>query len=110
MTKTAGTVIREGDKLKGASNYYVWAFKMRTILRREGQWAITETEQSHAVFPVTIDGEVMTEAQLKQKKTLACRLILLSVADDLVDLVAETSDPAVVWKTLKEQFNFGDQS
>ena len=110
MIETTGTVIREGDKLKGASNYYVWALKMRAILRGEGQWAITETEQLHAVFPITIDGEVMTEAQLKRKKTLACRLILLSVADDLVDLVVETSDPAIAWKTLKEQFNSGDQS
>ena len=56
------------------------------------------------MFPVTIDGEA------KQKKTLACYLILLSVSDDLIDLVAETSDPAVVWKTLKEQFNSKDQS
>ena len=110
MSETAGMIIREGDKLKGASNYYVWALKMRAILRGEGQWAITETEQLHAVFPITIDGEVMTEAQLKRKKILACCLILLSVADDLVDLVAETSDPAIAWKTLKEQFNSGDQS
>ena len=52
----------------------------------------------------------MTEAQLKKRKTLACRLILLSVSDDLIDLIAEHSDPAVAWKTLKDQFNSGDQS
>ena len=52
----------------------------------------------------------MTEAQLKRNKTLACRLILLSVADDLIDLIAEHSDPAIAWKTLKDQFNSRDQS
>ena len=45
-----------------------------------------------------------------KKKILACRLILLSVTDDLVDLVAEHIDPAIAWKALKEQFNSGDQS
>ena len=37
-------------------------------------------------------------------------MILLSVSDDLIDLIAEHSDPALAWKTLKEQFNSGDQS
>ena len=110
MTETTTIAFREGDKLKGSSNYYVWALKMRAMFRAEGQWAITETVQIHTVFPVTLDGEAMTEAQLKRKKTLACRLILLSVANDLIDLIAEHSDPAVVWKTLKDQFNSGDQS
>ena len=107
MTETA---FREGDKLKGSSNYYVWALKIRAMLHAEGQWAITEIEQTHIVFPVTLDSEAMTEAQLKRKKILACRLILLSVADDLIDLIVEHSDPAIVWKTLKDQFNLGDQS
>ena len=52
----------------------------------------------------------MTEAQLKKRKTLACRLILLSVSDDLIDLIAEHSDPAMAWKTLKDEFNSRDQS
>ena len=37
-------------------------------------------------------------------------MILLSISDDLIDLIAEHSDPALAWKTLKEQFNLGDQS
>ena len=62
------------------------------------------------MFPVTIDSEAMTEAQLRRKKTLACCLILLSVTNDLIDLIVEHSDPAIAWKTLKDQFNSGDQS
>lgn len=110
MSESSNVAFREGDKLKGLSNYYVWALKMRAVLRAEGQWAITEEEQSPTAFPVTIDGEALTEPQLKKKKMLAFRLLLLSVSDDLVDMIAEHSDPAKAWKTLKDQFHSGDQS
>ena len=110
MAENLNISFRENDKLKGSSNYYVWALKMRAVLQGEGQWTITETEQRPQTFPVTIDGEQLTEAKLMKKKILACRLILLSVTDDLVDLVAEHIDPAIAWKALKEQFNSGDQS
>ena len=110
MTDSNNAIFKKGNKLKGSSNYYVWALKMRAILRAEGQWAVTETQQMPTIFPVTIDNEAMTEAQLKKRKTLACRLILLSVSDDLIDLIGEHSDPALAWKTLKDQFNSGDQS
>ena len=106
----SSNMFRESDKLKGSSNYYVWALKMRAMLRAEGQWNITETEQQPDSYPVTIEGEAMTEIQLKRKKTLACRLLLMSVADDVVNLVIEHTDLAVAWKALKDQFNFGDQS
>jgi len=62
MVESTSVTIREGDKLKGMSNYYVWALKMRANLRAEGKWAITAEEQSHTIFPVTIDGEALTEA------------------------------------------------
>ena len=55
-----------------------------------------------------IDGETTTEAQLKKKKILAYRLLLLSVTDDLIDLNAEYTDPSAAWKALKDQFNAGD--
>ena len=60
------------------------------------------------------DGQVCPSVcVLNRRPNLHVRLVRqlwLSVADDLVDLIAETSDPAVAWKTLKEQFNSGDQS
>ena len=110
MAESSGVSFREGDKLKGMMNYYVWALKMQAILRAEGHWGLTEELQTHTTYPVTIDGEFYTKAQLKKKRAIACRLILLSVADDLIDLIAEFSDPALVWKTLKEHFHSGDQS
>jgi len=95
MTESSSVAFREGDKLKGLTNYYVWALKMRAVLRVEGKWSITDEEQTHTVYPITIDGEAFMEGQLKKKKALACRLILLSVSDDLVDIIAEYSDPAL---------------
>ena len=69
-----------------------------------------EIEQRPTTYPATIDRETTTKAQLKKKKILACRLLLLSVTDDLIDLIAEYTDPTVAWKALKDQFNVGDQS
>ena len=37
-------------------------------------------------------------------------MLILSISDDLIDLVARHSDPALIWKTLQEQFHGGDQS
>ena len=44
MAESSSITIREEDKLKGMSNYYVWALKMRAILRAEGQWSVTTLE------------------------------------------------------------------
>jgi len=110
MTESSSVAFREAEKLKGMQNYYVWALKMRAVLRAEGQWAITENEQLPTAYPIMIDGEAHTEAQLKKKKLLACRLLLLSVTDELVDLIAKHTDPTAAWKTLRNQFNSGDQS
>lgn len=104
----SNAALRDGDKLRGSVNYYVWALKMRAVLRAEGQWSVTENEQNPLIFPATIEGEIMTEIQLRRKKVLACRLLLLSVADDIVDLIAEHTDPSLAWRALKDQFNAGD--
>jgi len=92
----------ETDKLKGLSNNYVWSLKMRAMLRVEGQWGVTSVEQNHTTFPITIDGETLTEAQLKKKNALACRLMLVSVSNDLIDLIADCKDPVQSWKVLKD--------
>jgi len=96
MAKGSSVAVRE------RMNYYVWALKMKAMLRVEGQWGITEMEQIPAVFPTVIDGETLTEILLKKIKVLACCLLQLSVSDNLVDLIAKYSDPALIWKTLKE--------
>ena len=66
MAESMTIAIREGDKLIGSTNYYVWSLKMRAMLRAESQWGITESEHYPAAFSATIDGEVITEAQLKK--------------------------------------------
>jgi hypothetical protein len=53
--------IRDVDKLKGLQNYYVWSFKLRTILRSKGVWAFSEEVTTPANFPATIDGKQYTE-------------------------------------------------
>ena len=101
--------IREIDKLKGLSNYYVWGLKLRAILRGESLWAITEEEIRPDQYPVMVDGELYTQIQLKKKKAAACKILIMVVCDDLVDIVAAYTDPALVWKALKNAFHSGDQ-
>jgi len=44
MAEAGKVEFKEGDKLKGPSNYYIWTLKMRAVMRVEGQWSITEIE------------------------------------------------------------------
>ena len=101
--------IREADKFKGLSNYYVWRLKLRAILRGESLWAFTEEEIRPEVYPVTIDGEQYTQIQLKKKKAATCKILTMVVVDDLVDTVAAHTDPALAWRALKNAFHSGDQ-
>jgi len=66
MTEGSNVAIREGEKLKGSVNYYVWALKMSSILRAEGQWGVTEQELVPVAFPAVIDGEQLTKTMLKK--------------------------------------------
>ena len=103
------SIMKEGEKLRGLENYYVWSLKTRSILKAERLWFITETKQTPIDFPVTIQGEQFTELQLETRKAIARRLILTSVADDLISLIADYSDPSEAWNELKAQFASGDQ-
>ena len=44
------SVVREGEKLIGTKNYYIWSLKMRAILRGEGMWPLTKAEQNPTTF------------------------------------------------------------
>lgn len=83
---------------------------MRSMLRAEGYWKLTEEAQEPKLFPATLEGEDISEVSLKKRKDLACKMILLNVADDLIDTVADFTDPAKAWAALKAQFASGDQS
>ena len=110
MSESTGINIRDTDKLKGQENYYVWALKLRAILRGENLWSIIEAVQSPLAYPATIDGEQMTEVQLRKRKATATRILTLAVNDDIVDVVASHADPALAWAALKTAFSAGDQS
>jgi hypothetical protein len=110
MGDSSSITIRDADKLKGQHNYYVWALKLRAILRGENLWAISETVQNPVVYPATIDGEAMTEVQLRKRKATATRILTLAINDDLVDMVAAHADPALAWAALKTAFSAGDQN
>jgi hypothetical protein len=110
MGDSSSITIRDADKLKGQHNYYVWSLKLRAILRGENLWAISETVQNPVVYPATIDGEAMTEVQLRKRKATATRILTLAINDDLVDMVAAHADPALAWAALKTAFSAGDQN
>jgi len=61
MAQSSNVMFREGDKLKGLSNYYIWALKMRVVLKAKGQWVVMAKKKSHATFLVTIDRDALTE-------------------------------------------------
>ena len=104
------TIVKGEDKLIGVDNYPIWSLKMRSFLRSESLWEFTEAEMKPASFPITIEGEQLSEAVFRKRKALACRLILWSVANQHVGLVADITDPAESWKKLKDQFSAGSNS
>jgi hypothetical protein len=101
--------IGESNKLAGTSNYYVWSLKMRAILRRKNQWDVTERKIEPAAFPTNIGGSNVTKTQLRKMKASAMSALVLSVNNDIVDLVAVHTDPADAWSALKNAFQSGDQ-
>lgn len=104
------STMKEREKLRGIENYYVWSLKIRGILRAESLWTITETKQSPIAYSINVDGEELTEVQLNKRKAIACRFLLLSVSDDLVDTVTGHTDPSEAWNAPKEEFASGDHS
>ena len=85
-------VMKEGKKLQGLENYHVWSLKTRSIFKAERLWFLTETKQTLVAFLMTIQGKQLTVLQLETRKAIACRLILISVVDDLISLIADYCD------------------
>ena len=110
MTNSSSINIRENDKLKGQDNYYVWVLKLRAILKAENLWSITESVQIPLAYPATLDGEQMTEVQLRKWKATATQILTLAINDDIVDIVASHAYPVHTWAALKAAFSAGDQS
>ena len=107
MTETA--ILEKSEKLKGIENYHIWSLKTKRNLRAESFWYITEEERKPETFPATMENESITEVVFNKRKALACRLIANSVSDDIVDLIQDHTDPAIIWKELKELYAAGDK-
>jgi hypothetical protein len=91
----------EANKLAGLSNYYVWSLKVRALLRAEGLWELTDIQFSPASFPADYAGENVTAAKLKKMKVLIVKILTMSIKDDLIDTVAEHTNPSAAWAALK---------
>jgi predicted transcriptional regulator len=46
-------------------------------------------------------GENITAAKLKKMKVLAVKILTMNVKDDLIDTIAEHTDPSAAWAALK---------
>jgi hypothetical protein len=102
--------VGKANKLTGTSNYYVWSLKMRAILRREGMWDITENAFNLDAYPVVIDCVARMEVQVRKMKDTAVSGQILSVHNDIIDVVAAHRCPTAAWLALRNAFQFGDQS
>ena len=71
------------------------SFKIKAILRAESKWSIIELETTSAAFPIIVDGKQLTKIQFKKKKNAAWSLIILSVSNDIVDLVVGFINPTL---------------
>jgi hypothetical protein len=102
--------VGETNKLIGTSNYYVWSLKMKAILCREGSWDITENAFNPEAYSVVIDGILTMEVQIQKMKDTTVSRLILSVHNDIIDIVAVHRCLAVAWLALRNAFQSGDQS
>jgi hypothetical protein len=102
--------IGEPNKLQGLQNHNVWKIKMEAILRREKLWNIVETKRTISIFPITVEGITYeSEERLHSEKQRAHFGLILSVADNLIGIVAGKKDLANSWDVLRKMYDVGDQ-
>jgi hypothetical protein len=81
--------VGEANKLIRIQNYNVWKIKIESILRRERLWGLVETNRTIIVFLTTIEGvSYPNEEELQSEKQRARSGLILSVADNLLGIVA----------------------
>ena len=56
------------------------------------------------MYPVIVDGEAVTESMLKKKKATACRILTMSIHDNLINIVTMHIDSIDAWRSLKEEY------
>jgi hypothetical protein len=87
IEKKIGFEIRDLNKLKRLSKYYIWSLRLRAILRKEGHRSYSKSVITIASFSILIKRVNLIEAIFKKKKSFACKIIILSIADDRVDKI-----------------------
>jgi hypothetical protein len=102
--------VGKANKLTGTSNYYVWSLKMRAILLREGMWDITKNAFNPDAYPMVIDGVPRTEVQVRKMKDTAVLGLIMSMHNDIIDIVVAHRCPVAAWLALRNAFQFGNQS
>ena len=82
---------------------------MEAILRREKLWSLVETKQTPIAYPIPSGGvSFQNQKKLDSEKRVRGRLIL-SVADNLIELVARKQGPVDSWDLLCKMYNARDQ-
>lgn len=88
-------------KLRGSSNYDIWALRIESILTKEGCSAIMQIE------PSSLNLEKYSEAQLitlKEMEAKALSVIRLSLEDGPLLQTKEVTSPYKLWDKLKELY------
>lgn len=81
-------------KLSGASNYQVWAIKMRSYLISQDLWQVVDTPLSSK----------SATSELQSQNSRAMSLIILSCEDHIVRLLNVEELAASAWKKLQKQY------
>jgi hypothetical protein len=68
-----------------------------------------ETNCTITVFPATVEGvSYSNEEKLRSKKQRARSGLILSIANNLLGVVAGKADPADSWDLLRRMYNTGE--
>ena len=84
--------------LKG-ENYATWKIQCRMALKKDGLWGIVSGADE---IPENGDGEALRKYIIRRDKALST--IVLALDTTLLYLLDDPEDPAVVWKTLEDQY------
>jgi hypothetical protein len=102
--------VGETNKLVGSSNYYIWQFKMKVILKRDSMCHFTKTHIQPDYFLTTILGTQYTRHTMRKAKDVALSKMLLFVVDNLFGFLSTFSDPPLAYDVLCRKFAFDNQS
>ncbi|CAM6116227.1 unnamed protein product [Calypogeia fissa] len=116
LTKISFT---EDDKLKGKSNYAVWAFLVEQVLRERDLWDLVDPQKTQNAAAAstssdssntgTPDSQGGDQAQINVLDSKKRQKIVSVIASTVTRLIIPTvqrlaSDPAKLWLTLKRKY------